>query len=133
MPGDIYPDSSFSTKLLSKRIAHKLSEKSRRNRLAAAIREIQKLLPSKAQGEAAHNDNNNNNEISDDKEPSPQFQCMGPTSKVEIVELAVGYIRKLKQEKDEATRRAREAEQQLYSTRKGPSSPVNNESNLHKE
>ncbi|KAK3324291.1 hypothetical protein B0T19DRAFT_227421 [Cercophora scortea] len=83
----------FSAKLHSKRVAHKLSEKSRRNRLTAAIREIQKLLPQDAE--------------SDERPPGSLI------SKVDVVEMAIGYIKRLKQENAATVKRAEEAEGRL--------------------
>ncbi|KAH6632628.1 hypothetical protein F5144DRAFT_650905 [Chaetomium tenue] len=101
-----YRDSSSSSKVDSKRIAHKLSEKTRRNRLTIAIREIQKLLPSGADG---------------DDQTMPQAQKDAdfvvrpgvPSSKLDIVEMAVGFIRDLKERNKETARRLREAERAL--------------------
>ncbi|KAK5661244.1 hypothetical protein OQA88_11138 [Cercophora sp. LCS_1] len=80
-PGD------FASKVMEKRIAHKLSEKSRRNRLTAAIREIQKLMPLEESEERAL-------QKGDPAPPAvyPHF------SKVDVVEMAIGYIKRLQQE-----------------------------------
>ena len=103
-------------RMLEKRIAHKLSEKSRRNRLTAAIREIQKLMP------PADNDDDDNDGNEDGGGSSetlgggvggggggggrPDFVVGGQqVSKVDVVEMAVGYIRKLKQENEAMARR----------------------------
>ncbi|KAK3994862.1 hypothetical protein QBC44DRAFT_321389 [Cladorrhinum sp. PSN332] len=94
-----FQDEPLSSKLHSKRVAHKLSEKSRRNRLTVAIREIQKLLPSES-----------------DREDSPQqendilVRPGVPSSKLDVVEMAIGFIRKLKEENSEMTKRLREME-----------------------
>lgn len=107
-----YRDSSSSSKVDSKRIAHKLSEKTRRNRLTIAIREIQKLLPSGADGE---------------DQAAPQAQKDAdfvvrpgvPSSKLDIVEMAVGFIKDLKERNKETARRLREAERELEQCRCG--------------
>jgi hypothetical protein len=101
-----YRDSPSSSKVDSKRIAHKLSEKSRRNRLTIAIREIQKLLPSGSVG---------------DDLPTSQAQKEAdyvvrpgvPSSKLDVVEMAVGFIKDLKERNKEITRRLRETEREL--------------------
>ncbi|KAK1825938.1 hypothetical protein QBC39DRAFT_365614 [Podospora conica] len=83
--------------MLEKRIAHKLSEKGRRNRLTSAIREIQKLMPLDAvtppAAEGAPKDGG-------DAVVYPHF------SKVDVVEMAIGYIRRLQKENEEIKRRA---------------------------
>ncbi|KAK3688087.1 hypothetical protein B0T22DRAFT_439653 [Podospora appendiculata] len=102
----------FSAKLDSKRVAHKLSEKSRRNRLTAAIREIQKLLPQDAE--------------SDERPPGSLI------SKVDVVEMAIGYIKRLKQENAATVKWAEEAEGQLRASHPPtmPHSPHNVEGHL---
>lgn len=88
------PD-DFAAKMMERRIAHKLSEKSRRNRLTAAIREIQKLMPLDGTELA-------NSEVAG---IYPHF------SKVDVAEMAIGYIRKLKRENEELKRKGREREE----------------------
>ncbi|KAK4172926.1 hypothetical protein QBC36DRAFT_246556 [Triangularia setosa] len=87
-------------KVHSKRIAHKLSEKTRRNRLTLAIREIQKLLPS---------------ESDRDDLPLADSELLirpgVPSSKLDVVEMAIGFIRKLKEENVSMAKRLREIEQ----------------------
>ncbi|KAL2153782.1 hypothetical protein VTH82DRAFT_4937 [Thermothelomyces myriococcoides] len=80
-------NASSSSKADSKRIAHKLSEKSRRNRLTIAIREIQKLLPSGIDGDDL---------LPTSKEADYVVRPGVPSSKLDIVEMAVGFIRDLK-------------------------------------
>ncbi|KAK3352912.1 hypothetical protein B0T25DRAFT_196222 [Lasiosphaeria hispida] len=97
---DVYPE-DFSSKLLEKRIAHKLSEKSRRNRLTAAIREIQKLMPENEGGEPSP------------AAGEPAKQLNSQASKVDVVEMAVGYIRRLQEEHEEMAKRVEEIEKEL--------------------
>ncbi|KAH6855840.1 hypothetical protein B0I37DRAFT_424576 [Chaetomium sp. MPI-CAGE-AT-0009] len=101
-----YRDSSSSSKVDSKRIAHKLSEKTRRNRLTIAIREIQKLLPSGAAGE---------DQAAPQAPKDADFVVRPgvPSSKLDIVEMAVGFIKDLKERNKETMRRLREAEREL--------------------
>ncbi|KAK4163214.1 hypothetical protein QBC43DRAFT_213693 [Cladorrhinum sp. PSN259] len=95
-----FHEEPLSSKLHSKRVAHKLSEKSRRNRLTVAIREIQKLLPS---------DN--------DREDSPQqdneilIRPGVPSSKLDVVEMTIGFIKRLKEENAEMTMKVKELEE----------------------
>jgi hypothetical protein len=121
-----YRDSSSSSKVDSKRIAHKLSEKTRRNRLTIAIREIQKLLPSGADGE---------------DEAAPQVQKDAdfvvrpgvPSSKLDIVEMAVGFIKDLKERNKETAVRLRQAERELEQCqcRRGRGDTVSSSSSLN--
>ncbi|KAK4182882.1 hypothetical protein QBC35DRAFT_139874 [Podospora australis] len=96
----IIPEEDSAEKVDSKRIAHKLSEKSRRNRLTVAIREIQKLLPSET-----------------DREDSPLMNECDllvrpgvPNSKLDVVEMAIGFIRRLKEENIEMAKRVKQYE-----------------------
>ncbi|KAK4243376.1 hypothetical protein C7999DRAFT_18259 [Corynascus novoguineensis] len=98
-------DSAASaSKVDSKRIAHKLSEKSRRNRLTIAIREIQKLLPSGVEGEDL---------LHTSKEADYVVRPGVPSSKLDIVEMAVGFIRDLKARQKSMAERVRVLEKQL--------------------
>ncbi|KAK3390296.1 hypothetical protein B0H63DRAFT_538547 [Podospora didyma] len=141
-PGGGGPDDEFSstTKALSKRIAHKLSEKSRRNRLTVAIREIQRLLPPGAPPDRTITENPNA------LTPSSPLQAdesqrgfvstasttttvggSAPISKVDVVEMAIGYIKRLQKENEKSARRAEEAESELREARRQkevPTSPI---------
>ncbi|KAK3294091.1 uncharacterized protein B0H64DRAFT_462544 [Chaetomium fimeti] len=101
-----YRDSSSSSKVDSKRIAHKLSEKTRRNRLTIAIREIQKLLPSGTGGE---------DQAAPQAPKDADFVVRPgvPSSKLDIVEMAVGFIKDLKERNRETVRRLKEVESEL--------------------
>ncbi|KAL2135720.1 hypothetical protein VTI74DRAFT_7237 [Chaetomium olivicolor] len=92
-----------AAKVDSKRIAHKLSEKTRRNRLTIAIREIQKLLPAEAGGE----------ETSSRQEADFVVRPGVPSSKLDVVEMAVGFIKDLKEKNKEMARRLQETERKL--------------------
>ena len=107
-PEIIFETGSRSAKVDSKRIAHKLSEKTRRNRLTIAIREIQKLLPTDGEnGDASQS------------QPRPQheadlvFRPGVPSSKLDVVEMAVGFIRGMKKKNLEMARRVRDMERRL--------------------
>jgi hypothetical protein len=101
-----YRDSPSSSKVDSKRIAHKLSEKSRRNRLTIAIREIQKLLPSEGADEGVGT-------TQTQKEADFIVRPGVPSSKLDIVEMAVGFIKDLKEKNTVMKRRLRELEREL--------------------
>jgi hypothetical protein len=96
---DLSPD-DFAAKVQERRIAHKLSEKSRRNRLTAAIREIQKLMP-------ADGDNKDEGEKDD---AAAQAHLI---SKVDVVEMAVGFVRRLKRENERLAAKVKAAEEKL--------------------
>lgn len=98
-----FRDNTPSAKVDSKRIAHKLSEKTRRNRLTIAIREIQKLLPSESEDSPDQTQ----------KEADFVVRAGVPSSKLDVVEMAVGFIKDLKEKNREMARRVREAEQKL--------------------
>jgi hypothetical protein len=95
-----FQDRASSSKEHSKRIAHKLSEKTRRNRLTIAIREIQKLLPSEPAPELAN-------------EADFLVRPGVPSSKLDVVEMAVGFIKDLKGKNEDMKRQLRKAEQKL--------------------
>ncbi|KAK4228842.1 hypothetical protein QBC38DRAFT_136032 [Podospora fimiseda] len=99
-----FQDGPLSSKLQEKRVAHKLSEKSRRNRLTVAIREIQKLLPSEIDREG------------DSPQQQQEIDILVrpgvPSSKLDVVEMAIGFIRKLKEENAEMAKRLTELEKQ---------------------
>jgi hypothetical protein len=96
---DLSPD-DYAAKVQERRIAHKLSEKSRRNRLTAAIREIQKLMP--ADGE--------NKDEGDKEDVAVQAHSI---SKVDVVEMAVGFVRRLKRENERLAAKVKAAEEKL--------------------
>lgn len=98
----VFQDSAPSSKVDSKRIAHKLSEKSRRNRLTLAIREIQKLLPAGAAAGASA-------DSARTREGDFAVRPGVPNSKLDVVEMAVGFIKDLKERNEEMATRLREA------------------------
>ncbi|KAM7207775.1 hypothetical protein V8F20_001817 [Naviculisporaceae sp. PSN 640] len=98
-------DEDDSSKQLSKKIAHKLSEKTRRNRLTMAIREIEKLLPPTT------------TTTGDDGEEKAQQAIQfipggNAVSKVEVVEMAIGYIKRLREENKRMSRNIDRAEKE---------------------
>jgi hypothetical protein len=105
VPGVSYP-SELSTNLTSKRTSHKIAEQGRRNRINTALQEIATLLPTSVQ-----NDIKNSESDTGDKKDSKSSAT--PNSKASTVEMAIEYIKQLKKEVAEATKRAEEAEKQL--------------------
>ncbi len=115
-----YRDSSSSSKVNSKRIAHKLSEKTRRNRLTIAIREIQKLLPSEESGgvTGGGGGGGSGGAEGEDRDGLDFVVRPGvPSSKLDVVEMAVGFIRDLKERNREMARRLWEAERRVEECR----------------
>lgn len=105
VPGVSYP-SELSTNLTSKRTSHKIAEQGRRNRINSALQEIATLLPKGTIIEGKES----GGESSDKKE------CKNggtPNSKASTVEMAIEYIKQLKQEVLDANKRAEEAEKRL--------------------
>lgn len=103
VPGVSYP-SELSTNLSSKRTSHKIAEQGRRNRINVALQEIALLLPASSprDGKAAQG--------------SPEADSKGagtPGSKASTVEMAIEYIKQLKEEVEVAKRRAEVAEAKL--------------------
>lgn len=101
VPGVSYP-SELSTNLTSKRTSHKIAEQGRRNRINSALQEIASLLPS-------------GSTKSSDEGDAEKKDAKGatPGSKASTVELAIEYIKHLKREVAEATKRAEDAERKL--------------------
>lgn len=106
MPGMSYP-SDLSTNLTSKRTSHKIAEQGRRNRINSALQEIATLLPLPPSSKDAKDTNEGDG--GDKKDANGN----APNSKASTVELAIEYIKQLKDEVAEANRRAEEAEKKL--------------------
>jgi len=102
VPGVSYP-SELSTNLTSKRTSHKIAEQGRRNRINSALQEIATLLPGLPPKESK------GSEGEDKKDKNGNV----PNSKASTVELAIQYIKQLKQEVAAANKRAEEAESKL--------------------
>lgn len=105
VPGVSYP-SELSTNLTSKRTSHKIAEQGRRNRINSALQEIATLLP---QGTIIEGKDSGCE--SGDKKDAKNGGT--PNSKASTVEMAIEYIKQLKQEVQEANQRAEEAEKKL--------------------
>ena len=111
MPGMSYP-SDLSTNLTSKRTSHKIAEQGRRNRINSALQEIATLLPRPPPSKDGKEPNDPDG--GDKKDASGNT----PNSKASTVELAIEYIKQLKDEVAQANRRAEEAEKKLEMTEK---------------
>lgn len=101
VPGVVYP-TELSDNLTSKRTSHKIAEQGRRNRINSALQEIAALLPPSV--------NEPKIEVEEKKDAKGNAT---PSSKANTVELAIEYIKQLKQEVAEANARAEEAEKKL--------------------
>lgn len=104
VPGVSYP-SELSTNLTSKRTSHKIAEQGRRNRINSALQEIATLLPLGTIIEGK----DSGGESGDKKDKNG----VTPNSKASTVEMAIEYIKQLKQEVLDANKRAEEAEKKL--------------------
>ncbi|KAK2754896.1 Phosphorus acquisition-controlling protein [Colletotrichum kahawae] len=107
VPGVTYP-SELSTNLTFKRTSHKIAEQGRRNRINSALQEIATLLPQPPK-ESGESDNADKKDKDKDKDKAGG----APNSKASTVELAIEYIKQLKQEVAEANKRAEELEKKL--------------------
>lgn len=109
LPGVSYP-MELSTNLTSKRTSHKIAEQGRRNRINTALQEIATLLPrgsaKDSGGEKSGSGDNNEN-------GGKKGEGQSANSKASTVELAIEYIKKLKEDLSNAEKRAEEAEKQL--------------------
>ncbi len=106
-PGFFSPK-EFTTRAQSKRTAHKLSEKARRDRLTAAIREMHDLLPEGLCREMQEQHISNSHGSGSGSGNGHDVDASNvPISKAIVVESAIRYIRQLKS--DMTRRRGEEA------------------------
>jgi hypothetical protein len=120
LPGVSYP-SELSTNLTSKRTSHKIAEQGRRNRINSALQEIAKLLPLNGGGKDSGNEGkgSGSGDAGDAGEGGANegggkgSAQQSANSKASTVELAIEYIKQLKQEVADANKRAEEAEKAL--------------------
>ncbi|OAF58687.1 nuclease [Pseudogymnoascus destructans] len=108
LPGISYP-TELSTNLTSKRTSHKIAEQGRRNRINSALQEIATLLP----GSAAAGSGSGDAEGGEGEKGGGKNQQQSSSSKASTVEHAIEYIKALRGEVEEATRRAERAEKAL--------------------
>jgi Helix-loop-helix DNA-binding domain len=110
LPGVSYPE-ALAENLSSKRTNHKLAEQGRRNRINTALKEIETLLPPGFAQERAIKESKEANVESKDKDKEKNTP---PTiSKASTVEMAIDYIKALKQELNETKERLKNAETRL--------------------
>jgi hypothetical protein len=99
LPGVSYPE-TLAENLSSKRTNHKLAEQGRRNRINNALKEIESLIPS-AFIQMKHAKENVASHAKGDKEKEKEKAGAQTISKASTVELAIDYIKALKQELEE--------------------------------
>ena len=114
LPGVSYPE-TLAENLSSKRTNHKLAEQGRRNRINNALKEIETLIPleffhlKNAKEEALCNAKG----VDKEKEKAGNQQV----SKASTVEMAIDYIKALKQELEETKGKLKVAETRLETTK----------------
>jgi hypothetical protein len=115
LPGVSYP-TELSTNLTSKRTSHKIAEQGRRNRINSALQEIATLLPRSNSKDSGGEKSGSGD--GDNLEGGPaKTAAQSANSKASTVELAIEYIKQLKQDLADANRRAEDAEKQLSTTK----------------
>jgi len=124
LPGVSYP-TELSTNLTSKRTSHKIAEQGRRNRINSALQEIATLLPKTNKDSGTEKIGSGDADVEekgdgdgDGGENVGKTGGQSANSKASTVELAIEYIKQLKREVEEATKRAEEAEKKLAATTK---------------
>jgi hypothetical protein len=114
LPGVSYP-SELSTNLTSKRTSHKIAEQGRRNRINSALQEMSTLLPKNMSGKDSGCDKSGSGDNAaedNEKGVNGKGTTQSANSKASTVENAIAYIKQLKREVEEQTKRAEEAEKQ---------------------
>lgn len=103
--GNGVEEDDHAAKVEERRIAHKLSEKSRRNRLTAAIRDMHGLMGKEEKNKARKG-------VGDGEEDGDEegLAVQSHFSKVDVAELAVVWMRRLKTENERLRRRVGEVE-----------------------
>ena len=112
LPGVSYP-SELSTNLTSKRTSHKIAEQGRRNRINSALQEIATLLPGNSGDKSGSGDAEKDDKDEGGGGDRKSGGGQSSSSKASTVEHAIEYIKQLKSEVEEATRRAEAAEKKL--------------------
>jgi len=111
LPGVSYP-TELSTNLTSKRTSHKIAEQGRRNRINSALQEIATLLPRSAIKDSS-GEKSGSGDAAELNEALGKGGAQSANSKASTVELAIEYIKQLKQDLQEANKRAEQAEEKL--------------------
>lgn len=116
LPGVSYPQ-TLAENLSSKRTNHKLAEQGRRNRINNALKEIEALLPPGFANSRLAKDTSTGSQPKGgggtEKEKASDKTGNQAISKASTVEMAIDYIKALKQELDETKEKLRNAEARL--------------------
>ncbi|KAL1850541.1 hypothetical protein Plec18170_006826 [Paecilomyces lecythidis] len=110
LPGVSYPE-TLAENLSSKRTNHKLAEQGRRNRINTALKEIETLLPPGFAQERAKDSPSGGAKNAEKEKGGNQA-----ISKASTVEMAIDYIKALKQELEDTQRKLQVAESKLRGT-----------------
>ncbi|KAJ9297431.1 transcriptional regulator family: Helix-loop-helix [Paecilomyces variotii] len=110
LPGVSYPE-TLAENLSSKRTNHKLAEQGRRNRINTALKEIEALLPP-GFAQARAKDSPSGGPKNTEKEKGGNQTI----SKASTVEMAIDYIKALKQELEDTQQKLKVAESKLRGT-----------------
>ncbi|EGD90733.1 hypothetical protein H112_02200 [Trichophyton rubrum D6] len=112
LPGVTYPE-ALAENLSSKRTNHKLAEQGRRNRINSALKEIESLLPTslthRAKEKEQNKDSADGSSTGVSKVPDKPSTNQ-PISKASTVEMAIVYIKALKQELEDTKAKLKAAE-----------------------
>ena len=112
LPGVTYPE-ALAENLSSKRTNHKLAEQGRRNRINSALKEIESLLPTslthRAKEKEQNKDSADGSSTGVSKVPDKP-STNRPISKASTVEMAIVYIKALKQELEDTKAKLKAAE-----------------------
>ncbi|KAH8430394.1 phosphate-sensing transcription factor PHO4 [Aspergillus melleus] len=114
LPGVSYPE-TLAENLSSKRTNHKLAEQGRRNRINNALKEIETLIPA----EFFHMKNAKEEALCNAKGVDKEKEKAGnqQVSKASTVEMAIDYIKALKQELEETKGKLTAAETRLETSK----------------
>ncbi|KAA8647561.1 hypothetical protein EYZ11_007013 [Aspergillus tanneri] len=125
LPGVSYPE-TLAENLSSKRTNHKLAEQGRRNRINNALKEIETLIPP----EFFHHKNAKEDAICNAKggEKEKEKTATQQISKASTVEMAIDYIKALKQELEETKGKLKTAEARLETSKRRDGEVINTES-----
>lgn len=111
LPGVSYP-TELSTNLTSKRTSHKIAEQGRRNRINSALQEIATLLP-RNNSKDSGGEKSGSGDGENPEGGTTKGTAQSANSKASTVEQAIEYIKQLKKDLADATKRADEAEKKL--------------------
>lgn len=112
LPGVSYPE-NLAENLSSKRTNHKLAEQGRRNRINTALKEIETLLPPGFTQDRAAKESKETTPTSKNDDKEKEKNANQAISKASTVEMAIDYIKALKQELDATKAQLKTVESRL--------------------